>query len=43
MVAEERVIDRDEVIALVFIVADISATLKKLYRLLGGEDDEADE
>jgi hypothetical protein len=43
----ERVIDRDEVVALLFNVADIAAAALEIERLLGeGEDDgeeEADE
>jgi hypothetical protein len=39
-VAEDPIIDRETAMSLVFMVADISVTLKKLYALLGGEDEE---
>jgi hypothetical protein len=37
------VIDREEVLGLLFGVADISDTLDKLYKLLGGEDVEEED
>jgi hypothetical protein len=45
-VADDSLIDRDEVIALLFNVSDIASSLENIERLLGGEDDgeeEADE
>jgi hypothetical protein len=38
-------IERDEIVALLFTVNDISVTLTRIERLLGGEDgeEEADE
>jgi hypothetical protein len=42
----EPLIDRDEIVALRFNVSDISATLARIERLPGGDDDgpqEADE
>jgi hypothetical protein len=42
----DPVIERAEVVALLFNVSDIAVTLTKIERLLGGEDDgeeEADE
>lgn len=42
----EPIIDRDEVVALLFNVSDIAVTLTKIERLLGGEEngkEEADE
>jgi hypothetical protein len=44
--ADDPVIDRDEVVALLFNVSDIAETLANIERLLGGENDgeeEADE
>ena len=37
---DEPVIYREEVKGLLFMVADISVILRKLYVLLGGEDEE---
>jgi hypothetical protein len=45
-VADEPLIDRDEVVALLFNVSDIAVTLRSIERLLAGENDgeeEADE
>jgi hypothetical protein len=45
-VADDPVIDRDEVAALLFIVSDIAVSLRNIERLLAGENDgeeEADE
>lgn len=39
----EPVIQRDEVVALLFDVADIAATLIRIERLLGGDDGEEEE
>jgi hypothetical protein len=39
----EPVIYREEVLGLLFGVADISDTLDKLYKLLGGEDVEEED
>jgi hypothetical protein len=41
----DSVIERDEVVALLFAVNDISVTLTKIEQLLGGgdEEEEADE
>jgi hypothetical protein len=41
----EPVIERDEVVALLFNVSDIAVTLTRIERLLGGDDgeEEADE
>ncbi|HXH95998.1 MAG TPA: hypothetical protein VNH40_02215 [Gaiellaceae bacterium] len=42
----DPVVERAEVVALLFNVSDIAVTLTKIERLLGGEDDgeeEADE
>jgi hypothetical protein len=41
----DPVIERDEVVALLFNVSDIAVTLTKIERLLGGDDgeEEADE
>jgi hypothetical protein len=42
----EPVIDRDEIVALLFNVSDIAMALTKIERLLGGEqngEEEADE
>jgi hypothetical protein len=39
----EQLIERDEVVALLFNVSDINATLVSIERLLRGEDDEAEE
>ena len=36
----EPVIDRNEVVGLVFNVSDIAVTLTKIERLLGGDDEE---
>jgi hypothetical protein len=33
-------IERDEIVALLFTVNDISVTLTRIERLLGGEDEE---
>ena len=42
---EEPLIERTEVVALLFNVSDIAVTLTKIERLLGGsdEEEEADE
>jgi hypothetical protein len=45
-VADDPVIDRDEVVALPFNVSDIAVSLRNIERLLAGENDgeeEADE
>jgi hypothetical protein len=45
-VADDALIHRDEVVALLFNVSDIAETLENIERLLGGENDgeeEADE
>jgi hypothetical protein len=45
-VADDSLIDHDEVVALLFNVSDIAETLENIERLLGGENDgeeEADE
>jgi hypothetical protein len=39
----ERVIERDEVVALLFNVSDIAATLVRIERLLEEEDDGEEE
>jgi hypothetical protein len=41
----ERLIEREEVVALLFNVGDIAVTLTNIERLLGGDDgeEEADE
>lgn len=39
----ERLIEREEVVALLFSVSDISVTLVNIENLLRGEDDEAEE
>ncbi|HYX77384.1 MAG TPA: hypothetical protein VE757_09430 [Gaiellaceae bacterium] len=36
----EPVIDRSEIIGLLFNVSDIAVTLTKIERLLGGDDEE---
>jgi hypothetical protein len=45
-VADDPVIDRDEVVSLLFNVSDIAVSLRNIERLLAGENDgeeEADE
>jgi hypothetical protein len=45
-VADDPVIDRDEVVALLFNASDIAVSLRNIERLLAGENDgeeEADE
>ena len=37
---DEALIERDEIVALLFTVNDISVTLTRIERLLGGEDEE---
>jgi hypothetical protein len=39
----EPVIERGEVVALLFAVNDISVSLEKIRRLLGEEDDDGEE
>jgi len=41
----ERLVEREEVVALLFNVSDIAVTLTNIERLLGGDDgeEEADE
>jgi hypothetical protein len=39
----EPIIDRDEVVALLFNVSDIAVTLTKIDRLLGGEENGEEE
>jgi hypothetical protein len=39
----EPIIDRDEVVALLFNVSDIAVTLTKIERLLGGEENGEEE
>ena len=39
----EPLIEREEVVALLFAVSDINVTLVKIKRLLRGDDDEAEE
>lgn len=39
----EPLIEREEVVALLFAVSDINVTLVNIERLLGGDDDEAEE
>jgi hypothetical protein len=36
----DLLIERDEIVALLFTVNDISVTLTRIERLLGGEDEE---
>jgi hypothetical protein len=40
---EEPLMERSEIVALLFNVSDISATLAKIERLLGGGEDAAEE
>ena len=39
----ESLIERDEIVALLFAVNDINATLLQIERLLRGDEDEAEE
>ena len=39
----EPLVDRDEIVGLLFNVSDINATLATIEELLRGEDDEAEE
>ncbi len=39
----EPLVERDEIVGLLFNVSDINATLVKIERLLGGDDGEAEE
>jgi hypothetical protein len=39
----EPIIDRDEVVALLFNVSDIAVTLTRIERLLGGEENGEEE
>ena len=39
----ETLIDRDEVVALLFNVSDIAATLERIEQLLEGDDEEEEE
>jgi len=39
-VDEEPIINRDEALGVLFNVADVADILRKLYKLLGGEEEE---
>ncbi|HZT15268.1 MAG TPA: hypothetical protein VFA19_04920 [Gaiellaceae bacterium] len=39
----EQLVERAEVVALLFIVSDIAASLARIERMLGGDDGEEEE
>jgi hypothetical protein len=39
----EPLVDRDEIVGLLFNVSDIAVTLTKIERLLGGEEEDGEE